>query len=164
MTDSRTGEPIFYGCIMCNGRKGRSRKSTGSVNCLHESCRGVRGKRSHAEPDDAEFFADDSLKCFKIKVVLGVSTCLHMGPDERRVGRDAEDDDVYIQLRGGFGKSADEDKDDLIPDTRWVQLAELVSAKLDGSELDKLEKFAKALPKVLKDARRQLEERETDEQ
>ena len=89
---------------------------------------------------------------------------MHMGPDERRVGRDAEDDDVYIQLRGGFGKSADEDKDDLIPDTRWVQLAELVSAKLDGSELDKLEKFAKALPKVLKDARRQLEERETDEQ
>ena len=163
MTDSRTGEPIFFGCVVCYGKKGRSRKSAGSSNCLHDSCKGVRGKRAHAGLDDAEYFADDSLKCFKIKSVLGVSTCLHMDADERRVGREAEDDDVYIQLRGGFGKSADEDKDDLIPDTRWVQLAELVSAKLDGSELDKLEKFAKALPKVLKDARRQLEEREADE-
>ena len=145
----------------------RARALAAATACTkHNSCKGVRDKRARAEPSGADVESTSptsSLKCFTIKRVLGVSTCLQMDADERRVGREAEDDDIYIQLRGGFGKSADEDKDDLVPDTRWVQLVELVEAELDGADLDKLEKFAKALPKVLKEARKRIEERETDE-
>ena len=164
MTDAYNGQPIFYDCVRCSGGNGRSRRSAGSSNCRHESCKGAKKRAVDAgELLQPTASAASSLKCFKVKRVLGVSTCLHLNDDERRVGRAAADDDIYIQLRGGFGRSADEDTDDLVPDTRWVQLAELVNADMDASELNVLDKFAKALPKVLKEARKRIEEREEEE-
>ena len=77
----------------------------------------------------------------------------------------AEDDDIYLQVRGGFGKSADEDKGNLIPepDTRWVQLAQLVDNGIDGKALNQLEKLAKALRKPLvKAAAKRIQDREAE--
>ena len=48
---------------------------------------------------------------------------------ERRVGRDREDEHIQYQVRGKFGDDSDEDPD-MVPDTRWVKLSELVQ-KID---------------------------------
>ena len=93
-----------------------------------------------------------------------MSTCLHLDADERRTGRQADDDDIYLQVRGGFGKSADEEVEDLIPDTRWVQLAQLVGNEIDGEALTQLEKLAKALPKLIKAAARRIKELEAGDE
>ena len=159
--DRYDGQPIFFDCVKCHGGKRRSRRSLGSSNCKHESCKGVR-KRGHedAESTEAPPVAAAATSCFKIKSLLGVSTCLNLDADERRTGRNADDDDIYLQVRGGFGKSADEDEGDLIPDTRWVQLTQLVDNELDADAVAALEKLAKALPKLIKAAIRRIQERE----
>ena len=161
--DRFDGQPIFYGCAKCHGDNRRSRRSSGSTNCKHESCKGVR-KRGHeeAESTEAPAVAAAATSCFKIKELLGVSTCLNLDADERRTGRTADDDNIYLQVRGGFGKSADEDEGDLIPDTRWVQLAQLVDNEIDDEALTQLEKLAKALPKLVKAAARRIKEREAE--
>ena len=158
--DQYNGLPVFDDCVSCGGKQGRSRRSLGSTNCRHEACKGVR-KRRHEE---LESVATPALRatttsCFKVKDLLGVSLCLELDADERRVGREADDDDISLQVRGGFGKSADEDESDLIPDTRWVQWSELVDNEVDDDALETLEKLAKTLPKLLKAARKRIRER-----
>ena len=54
--------------------------------------------------------------CFKIKEVLGVSICTEkMTDEESRCGRAHSDEEICYQLRGKFGKSRDEDVDDMVP-------------------------------------------------
>ena len=36
--DKKDGQPVFFGCVICQGRKLRSRKSNGSLICKHHSC------------------------------------------------------------------------------------------------------------------------------
>ena len=63
--------------------------------------------------------------CFKIKEVLGVSMCTEkMTDEESRCGRARSDEEICYQLRGKFGKSSDEDVDDMVPGTRWVKLTD----------------------------------------
>ena len=159
--DPFNGQPVFFGCVSCGGSKGRSRKSLASVNCKHESCKGVR-KRGHEQLQAVAAPAVRSVatSCFKVKELLGISVCLELDADERRVGREADDDDIGLQVRGGFGKGAHEDESDLIPDTRWVQWSELIDNEVDDDALEKLEKLAKTLPKLLKAARKRKRERE----
>ena len=98
--------------------------------------------------------------CFKVREVLGVDLCLAADDREMRAGRSADDDNVAYKVRGGFG----EDKDDeLIPDTRWVKLAEL-TANMSESQLASLDTWAGKLQKVLKEARkRKRQQQENDE-
>ena len=58
--------------------------------------------------------------CFKIREVLGVSMCTEkMINKESRCGRVHSDEEIcYYQLRGKFGKSRDEDVDDMVPCTQ----------------------------------------------
>ena len=52
--------------------------------------------------------------CFKIKEVLGVGICTEkMTDEESRCGRAHSDEEICYQLRGKFGKSRDEDVDDI---------------------------------------------------
>jgi hypothetical protein len=162
--DCFDGQPVFFDCVKCGGDNRRSRRSLGSTNCKHNACKGVR-KRGHEEAESTAAPAvAAATSCFKIKALLGVSTCLHLDADERRTGRQADDDDIYLQVRGGFGKSADEEVEDLIPDTRWVQLAQLVGNEIDGEALTQLEKLAKALPKLIKAAARRIKELEAGDE
>ena len=158
--DPYNGRPVFFDCVSCGGKNGRSRKSPGSSNCMHDSCKGVR-KRRHEELEAvaAPALRAATTSCFKVKELLGISVCLELDADERRVGREADDDDIALQIRGGFGKGAHEDESDLIPDTRWVQWSELVDNDVDDDALDKLERLAKTLPKLLKAARKRIRER-----
>ena len=48
---------------------------------------------------------------------------------------------------------------DLIPDTRWVSLAELVTNDVDAAALAALETLAKKLPKALKAAAKRIRQR-----
>ena len=158
--DELDGQPIFFECSECHGANRRSRKSPGSRNCKHSSCKGVRKRaREEQQPDAEVAMASAPTTCFKVKEVLGFSLCLQLDADERRVGRHADDDDHQLQVRGGFGKHEGEDDLDLIPDTRWVSLAELVDNDMDAAALASLESFAKKLPKVLKAAAKRIRER-----
>ena len=49
-----------------------------------------------------------------------------------------------------------EDDMDLIPDTRWVSLAELVTNDVDAAALASLETLAKKLPKALQAAAKRI--------
>ena len=56
---------------------------------------------------------------------LGVSMCTEkMTDEESRCGRARSDEEICYQLRGKFGKSSDEDVDDMVPGTRWVKLTD----------------------------------------
>ena len=158
--DEFDGQPIFFDCSECHGERRRSRKSPGSRNCKHYSCKGVR-KRGREEqlPVAEQPVAAAPTTCFKVKEVLGMSVCLQLDPDERRVGRHADDDDYQLQVRGGFGKHEGEDDMDLIPDTRWVSLAELVTNDVDAAALAALETLTKKLPKALKAAAKRIRQR-----
>ena len=94
-----------------------------------------------------------------IKKVIGVSMCLEtLNNTERRCGRMTHDDEICYQVRGKFGKSMAEDQDDMEPDTRWVKLSTLVDNKLDETDCQLLDTFAKSLLKVAKNARKRLRE------
>ena len=57
--------------------------------------------------------------CFKIREVLAVFMCTEkMTDEESRCGRARSDEEVYYELRGKFGKSRDEDVDDMAPGTQ----------------------------------------------
>ena len=88
--------------------------------------------------------------CFKIPEVLGVDMCVAASPrGQQRAGRKADDDNIAYEVRGGFG----EDKDDeLIPETRWIRLSELVH-NMDERSLIALDKWAGKLQKALQEAR-----------
>ena len=47
-----------------------------------------------------------------------------MTDEESRCGRARSDEEICHQLRGKFGKSSDEDVDDMVPGTRWVKLTD----------------------------------------
>ena len=102
----------------------------------------------------------DPTSCFRIKEVLGVSMCLKLSKTEKRLGYDYGDEDYCYQVRGKYGGSKDEDPDDMVSDTRWVQLKELVH-NMGESELSELDRWAGKLQKAAKAARlalRQLQE------
>ena len=151
-------------CVVCHGARGRARRSEGSNICLHDGCKREYAKRRR---DDN---GGDTLPqplapaprhtCRKIKDVLGVSLCLtsEMSSEERRVGRNNGDDDIQCEVRGGFGGARDK-TEDLIPDTRWVKLDELVDA-MTHDQLKKLFTFASQLKGVLERAERSLRESE----
>ena len=81
--------------------------------------------------------------------------CLKMSKTEKRLGCDYGDDDCYYQVRGKYGGSKDEDVDDMISDTRWVQLKELVM-NMDESQLSELDRWASQLQKTAKAARKRV--------
>ena len=94
--------------------------------------------------------------CFKVKEVIGVSLCMEqMSAAERRVGRERADEEIRCQVRGKFGSDADEDTDDMLPDTRWVKLSELTD-NIREADLKALDEFTRGLNKAIRDARRRL--------
>ena len=98
---------------------------------------------------------DDPTECFKIKEVLGVSMCLKMSKTEKRLGCNYGDDDCYYHVRGKFGGSSNEDIDDMLSDTRWVKLTELVT-NMTEPQLAELDVWAGQLQKAAKAARKNI--------
>ena len=85
-----------------------------------------------------------------------MSLCMEqMSAAERRVGRERADEEIRCQVRGKFGSDADEDTDDMLPDTRWVKLSELTD-NIREADLKALDEFTRGLNKAIKDARRRL--------
>ena len=98
--------------------------------------------------------------CFKIREILGVDMCIAADERQKRAGRKADDDNIAYKVRGDYG----EDKDDeLIPDTRWVKLAELVY-NMDERALAALDKWAGKLQKAAQDARKRVREAQEGEE
>jgi hypothetical protein len=91
-----------------------------------------------------------------------VSLCLtsDMTGEDKRIGRKNGDDDIQCQVRGGFGGAHDK-VEDLVPDTRWVKLDELVDA-MDHAQLKKLFIFARQLEGLLERAEERLREGEDE--
>ena len=159
-------EDVFMECYYCSGERGCPRASAGSVRCSADRCKKKQAADNKAAkagladtlPLAGELMESASLPryCFKIKEVVGVSTCSNrLTSKERRVGRARADEDWSYQVRGKFGDDSDEDSDDMVPDTRWVPLSELVE-KLDEPACKKLDAFASSLQKVAKEARKRL--------
>ena len=153
-------EEPFLECVVCHGDNGRERKCSGAMICKHNRCNKTYQQRRREaraaghEPEQAP--APPPAKCRKIKDVLGVSLCLvsELSSDERRTGRESGDDDIQCEVRGGFGNDGD-DPEDLIPDTRWVKLDDLVEA-MEKEDLTKLFTFASQLKRKLTDAEKRL--------
>ena len=78
-----------------------------------------------------------------------------MTDEESRCGRARSDEEICYQLRGKFGKTSDEDVDDMVPGTRCVELTELVE-NIDEAGCALLDSFAKELATKL--ARKRLRE------
>ena len=113
-------------CRFCpqDNPSGLPRSAPGSDCCTGAACKRARAhERAQraagvqvATPTQAE-----TTQCFKVKEVIGVSLCMEqMSAAERRVGRERADEEIRCQVRGKFGSDADEDTDDMLPDTRWV--------------------------------------------
>jgi hypothetical protein len=150
---------VFFECVICHGEQERERRSDGSSICAHERCKREYAKRrrdgtnSGDQPPLVEkALAAPPKKCRKIKDVLGVSLCLtsELSSDEKRTGRTFSNDDIQCEVRGGFGDARDK-VEDLIPDTRWVKLSDLVDA-MDKGQLKKLFTFAGQLKSLLERA------------
>ena len=104
--DLHDQQPIFFDCVICHGRKLRSRRSKGARTCKHDSCK--RGlKRKNTEPDNGpmcERTADAPTQCYRIDEALGVSLCAlsTLSGYETRAGREEKDDeDICCLVRGG---------------------------------------------------------------
>ena len=159
-------EEVFYECIVCEGEKGRCRRSDGSSICKHDSCYRELRRRRAAGSDEVERTAlawpakAARTSIFKIREVLGIDLCVAADDRQKRAGRAADDDNISYKVRGGFG----EDKDDeLIPDTRWVTLGQL-TANMSESQLAALDTWASKLHKTAKEARkRKRREQESGE-
>jgi hypothetical protein len=154
-------EEVFFDCVECFGANGRARRSDGSNTCRHDGCKKDYAKRRRGSDNNGDISSlplpkAPQHKCRKIKDVLGVSLCLtsQMSGEEKRTGRKTGDDDIQCQVRGGFGGARDK-VEDLIPDTRWVKLDELVDA-MDHSQLKKLFTFSRQLGDVLERAEKRL--------
>jgi hypothetical protein len=154
-------EEVFFDCVECFGANGRARRSDGSNTCRHDGCKKDYAKRRRGSDNNGDISSlplpkAPQHKCRKIKDVLGVSLCLtsQMSGEEKRTGRKTGDDDIQCQVRGGFGGARDK-VEDLIPDTRWVKLDELVDA-MDHSQLKKLFTFSRQLVDVLERAEERL--------
>ena len=59
---------------------------------------------------------------------------------------------IAYQVCGGWGRNKDEHKEDLVPDTRWVDLSELVE-NMSERNLTALDAFCDELKQGLKRAR-----------
>ena len=130
----------------------------------HGARRNTELRAARLEPTgDAPMVDSDPTSCFRIKEVLGVSMCLKLSKTEKRIGYEYGDEDYCYQVRGKYGGSKDEDPDDMVSDTRWVQLKELVH-NMGESELSELDRWAGKLQKAAKAARLALRQRqESDE-
>ena len=129
-------------------------QSKGSLRCTGSQCK----ERQAAERQAAKAERAGNLvaaptapqaevtSCFVIKKVIGVSMCLEKLSDtEQRCGRETRKGEICYQVRGKFGKSMNEDQDDMVPDTRWVKLSSLVDNELDETDCQLLDTFAKSL-------------------
>ena len=158
-------EEVFWECAYCEGEHGCPRASAGSPRCTASQCKAAHTAARAAARARLPVVALDAPKaepttCFKIKEVLGVSLCTEkMTDEESRCGRARSDDEICYQVRGKFGKSMDEDIDDMLPGTRWVKLPELVE-NIDEAGCALLDAFAKDLAKVAKQARKRLRQSE----
>ena len=128
---SEEGEDIFYDCVDCGGDMRRGRNGDNGTRCKHDSCkreltRRNKERRAGLAPVGDAAADDDPTTCFAIKEVLGISKCLKMTKTEKRLGCNYADEDCYYHVRGKYGGSRDEDVDDMLSDTRWVKLTELV--------------------------------------
>ena len=152
-------EEPFEDCEVCGGESGRERKSEGSAICKFDGCvreyaRRRAARRAGMEQPERTALAPPAkaarTSCFKIREVLGIDMCVAASPRQQRAGRKADDDNISYKVRGGFG----EDKDDeLVPETRWVKLAELTS-NMDERSLAALDKWASKLQKAAQEARK----------
>jgi len=167
MSDDESGD-VFWDCHYCSGERGCPRASEGSIRCSAGRCkRQQAAERAAAKDEPASLLLEASGPaqstaaprfCFQIKDVVGVSMCKdRLTSKERRVGRDREDEDIQYQVRGKFGDDSDEDLEDMVPDTRWVKLSELVQ-KIDEPGCAALDTFAAKLQKAAKVARKRLRE------
>ena len=157
---------VFYECVICSGGCKRSRNGDNGTRCKHDSCkkeltrRNTELRAARLEPTgDAPMVDSDPTSCFRIKEVLGVSMCLKLSKTEKRLGYEYGDEDYCYQVRGKYGGSKDEDPDDMVSDTRWVQLKELVH-NMGESELSELDRWAGKLQKAAKAARLALRQRQ----
>ena len=157
---------VFMECYYCEGKSGCPRASRGSIRCSAGQCKrkqAADNKAAKAGLTEALPLAGDLTQsaslpryCFNIKEVVGVDICSNrLTSKERRVGRARADEDWAYKVRGKFGDDSDEDSDDMVPDTRWVPLSELVE-KLDEPACKKLDAFASSLQKAAKEARKRL--------
>ena len=100
--------------------------------------------------------------CFKVREIVGIDMRVAADDRAKRAGCKTDNDNIAYKVRGGFG--ADKD-DELIPDTRWIKLSELVYnmdeqalASLDksigqvGWHPGKLQKIAREVRKSLRAA------------
>ena len=157
---------IFYGCHYCSGERECPRASAGSIRCSAGQCK----KKQAAERAAAKGGLSDALLqmpqvvepaasprwCFKIKEVVGVTLCHErMTAKEKRLGKEKEDEDIGYLVRGKFGDDSDEDSDDMVPDTKWVKLSDLVE-KINEAGCKELDAFAGGLQKLAKAARKRM--------
>ena len=161
-------EVPYEDCVVCGGERGRERRSANSSICKFNACQKELSRRRQEAraagdvPPVAQRLPAPPAKCRKIKDVLGVTLCgLDLDADQRRVGKKSGYDDVQLQVRGGFGGAKDK-AEDLMPDTRWVKLDDLVEA-MPKRDLKKLFTFAKNLVSVLEAAEQELREGEGEE-
>ena len=156
-------EEIFWECAYCEGQHGLPRASANSLRCTASQCKDAHTAARAAARTALPVVVPcapkaEPTRCFKIKEVLGVSMCTEkMTDEESRCGRARSDEEICYQLRGKFGKSNDEDVDDMVPGTRWVKLTELVE-NIDEAGCELLDSFAKELAKAAKQARKRLRE------
>ena len=120
--------------------------------CVREYKRRCAARRDGVEQPEALAppAKEACTPCFKIREVLGIDMCVAANPRQKRAGCKAGDDNISYKVRGGFG----EDKDDeLVPETRWVKLSDLVFNMSDSS-LASLDKWAGKLQKAAQEARK----------
>jgi hypothetical protein len=159
--DDEEPEEVFLECYVCKGQRGRERRSRGSPVCKFDGCiKEHARRRKEGNVDERTALVPPApaarTGCFKVRDVVGIDLCVAASDRQRRAGRSLDDDNISYKVRGGFG----EDKDDeLIPDTRWVKLSELV-ANMDDRALAALDRWAASLQKTARDARKRLRERD----
>ena len=178
-------EAVPWVCEFCHGESGKPRASPGSRRCTSNKaphkCRealaaarereraelaakkGARIKRvrevleeQQHQPGLAALIA--SKDCLSIKEVLGVSFVNFeaLSEGEQRGGVDSSDYCPEYLVRGGFGDAGD-DRDALVPGTRWVALADLM-LNCCSDELALLPAFEKQLATDMAAARRLIEQ------
>lgn len=155
---------IFYDCIFCHGDMERERRSDGAQVCAHNSCkRALKQRNKEAKRgDDAQNEPQMVLPpgCYELEEVIGISRCsLHsMSAREKRCGRKFVDNDIIVQVRGGFGE---DENDTFVPGTKWVKLAELAET-LDPKEFQVVARTLGGLPGDLQKAAKRLKAAASD--
>ena len=186
MTEAAEEVDLAWVCEFCKGASGKPRASPGSRRCTSNAaphhCRdalaaarvrdkeelaaskGARKKRAREALEETQqmpgYAAIIAAKdCFAIKEVLGVSyiNLESLSEGEQRGGVDASDYCHEYLVRGGFGDAGDQ-KDALMPGTRWVSLADLIMNCSSATELTLLDGFDRKLAEDMATARRMMRE------